>query len=144
MSDNVRTASQIVTDTIGEVTSTVRNIYGAFSGGGSTSVQQNSDVILTASRAVQSSAGVVSSGVNVASDLIGLGANLSDTFDGDLISQQFTKVGESFSNTAQSYLQSKIKRIKDLNFTAVIWKKSLHITTFRHPKFPASLNSVPT
>ena len=93
MSDNVRTASQLVTDTISEVTTTIRNVSGVFNGGGSTSVQQNSDVILTASKAVQSSAGVVSSGVSVVSDLIGLGANLSDTFDGDLISQQFSKVG---------------------------------------------------
>ena len=119
MSDNVRTASQLVTDTISEVTTTIRNVSGVFNGGGSTSVQQNSDAILTASRAVQSSAGVVSSGVSVVSDLIGLGANLSDAFDGDLISQQFTKVGESFSNTAQSYLQSKIKRLKDLWDTKV-------------------------
>ena len=54
MSDNVRTASQLVTDTISEVTTTIRNVSGVFNGGGSTSVQQNSDAILTASRAVQS------------------------------------------------------------------------------------------
>ena len=119
MSDNVRTASQIVTDTISEATTTIRNVSGVFNGGGSTSVQQNSDVILTASSAVQASAEVVSSGVSVVSDLIGLGTNLSEAFDGDLISQQFTKAGEAFLNTAQSYLQNKIKRLKDLWDTKV-------------------------
>lgn len=119
MSSNVTTLSSLVTNTIDNASTTVRNVTGVFNGSGSTSVQQNSDVITSLSRAVQTSASAVSSGVNVASDLIGLGVNLADSFNGSLIKQQFSKVGESFVNTAQSYLQSKIKRLKDLWDTKV-------------------------
>lgn len=116
---NAVSVSQLVSDTGDMVVSSIRNVKGTFNGGGSTSVQKNSDTITTLSRTVQSSTEAVSSATSVVSDLIGLGTNLSEAFDGSLISQQFSKVGESFSNTAQSYLQSKIKRLKDLWDTKV-------------------------
>lgn len=119
MNTNTTTISSLVSDTIDNASSLKRRINGVFSGSGSTSVQQNSDTIVTLSRVVQSSSEVVSSGVNVASDLIGLGVNLGDAFNGSLVEQQFSKVGESFANTAQSYLQNKVKRLKDLWDTKV-------------------------
>lgn len=119
MSSNVITLSSLTSNTIDDTATLIRNVKGVFNGGGSTTVLQNSDVILSLSRTVQSSSEVVSSGVNVASDLIGLGVNLSESFNGSLIEQQYSKVGESFVNTAQSYLQSKIKRLKDLWDTKV-------------------------
>ena len=114
MNTNTTTISSLVSDTVDNASSTIRSVKGVFTGGGSTTVQQNSDTITTLSRVVQSSAGAVSAGTSVASDLIGFGVNLGDAFNGSLIEQQFTKVGESFVNTAQSYLQNKIKRLKDL------------------------------
>lgn len=119
MNTNTTTISSLVSDTIDNASSTKRRITGVFNGSGSTSVQQNSDTIVTLSRVVQSSSEAVSSGVNVASDLIGLGVNLGDAFNGSLVEQQFSKVGESFANTAQSYLQNKVKRLKDLWDTKV-------------------------
>ena len=119
MNTNTTTISSLVSDTVDNASSTIRSVKGVFTGGGSTTVQQNSDTITTLSRVVQSSAGAVSAGTGVASDLIGFGVNLGDAFNGSLIEQQFTKVGESFVNTAQSYLQNKIKRLKDLWDTKV-------------------------
>lgn len=119
MNTNTTTISSLISDTVDNTSSTIRRVKGVFTGGGSTTVQQNSDTITTLSRVVQSSAGAVSAGTGVASDLIGFGVNLGDAFNGSLIEQQFTKVGESFVNTAQSYLQNKIKRLKDLWDTKV-------------------------
>ena len=52
---NAVSVSQLVSDTGDMVVSSIRNVKGTFNGGGSTSVQKNSDTITTLSRTVQPS-----------------------------------------------------------------------------------------